>query len=116
MKIKYLADENLRRAIVLGVRRREPEISFVQAFEVGAAGKDDAAVLNIAAQEDRILVSHDVRTMPGHFREFTERNDSPGLILIPQRLALSTAIDELVLLWMASEDTEWINRICYLPI
>ena len=116
MKIKFLADENLRRAIVLGVRRREPGISFLQAFEVGAAGKDDLTVLRIAADEERILVSHDVRTMPRYFHEFTHRQASPGLILIPQKLALSMAIDDLVLLWIASEDSEWVNRICYLPV
>lgn len=116
MKIKFLADENLRRAIVLGVRRREPSISFAQSFEVGAAGQDDPTVLRIAAQQGRVLVSQDARTMPRHFYEFTQREASPGLILIPQKLALSIAIEELVLLWIASEDTEWVNRICYLPI
>lgn len=60
MKITFLADENLRRAVVLGVRRREPGVSFLQSFEVGAAGKDDPTVLQIAAREGRILVSHDV--------------------------------------------------------
>jgi predicted nuclease of predicted toxin-antitoxin system len=64
MRIKFLADENLRRAIVLGVRRRDPGVSFVEAFEVGAVGKSDPAVLGIAAREGRIVVSHDVRTMP----------------------------------------------------
>ena len=48
----FLADENLRRAVVFGVRRREPSISFLQAFEVGIAGKDDLAALQIAAEKD----------------------------------------------------------------
>jgi Domain of unknown function (DUF5615) len=112
LKIKFLADENLRRAIVLGVRRREPSVSFVQAFEAGIAGKDDLAVLRIAADDGRILVSHDGRTMPRHFRAFVGRQASPGLVLIPQTLALGRAIDDLVLLWLASEDKEWINQIC----
>ncbi|HUH61819.1 MAG TPA: DUF5615 family PIN-like protein [Terracidiphilus sp.] len=115
MRIKYLADENLRRAIVLGLRRREPRASFVQAFEVGAAGKDDATVLRIAAELGRILVTHDVRTMPACFQKLIGRQSSPGLILIPQRLALGTAIEELALLWTASEADEWTNQICYLP-
>ena len=84
MKIKFIADEDLRRAIVLGVRRREPGISFLQSFQVGAVGQNDLAVLRIAAEEGRVLVSHDVRTMPQHFYEFTQRQASPGLILIPQ--------------------------------
>jgi len=116
VRIRFLADENLRRAIVLGVRRREPAISFAQAFEVEAAGQDDSTVLRIAAQQGRILVSQDVRTMPQYFYEFTQRETSPGRILIPQKLALSVAIDELVLLWIASDDREWVNRICYLPL
>jgi hypothetical protein len=110
LKIKFLADENLRRAIVLGVRRREPSMSFLQAFEAGAA------ILKIAAEKGCILVSHDVRTMPRYFHEFIHRQASPGLILVPQKLALSAAIEELLLLWMASESNEWDNQICYLPV
>jgi hypothetical protein len=91
-------------------------VSFLQAFEAHAEGKDDLAVLSIAAEAGRILVSHDVRTMPRYFHQFVGQQSSPGLILIPQRLALGTAIEDLLLLWTASEDSEWINRICYLPM
>ena len=116
MKIKFLADENLRRAIVLGTLRREPTISFLHAFEVGAAQRSDLTVLKIAAAEGRVLVSHDVRTMPRYFLEFTRQRSSPGLILVPQRLPISVTIDDLVLLWSASEDFEWVNRLLYLPV
>jgi hypothetical protein len=116
MKIKFLADENLRRAIVLGVRRREPSVNFVQAFEVGAAGVDDLILLRVAAAEGRILVSHDLRTMPQHFRHFIIRQASPGLILIPQKLALSAAIEDLVTISLASEAEEWVNQIRFLPL
>jgi hypothetical protein len=81
-----------------------------------AEGKGDLEVLRISAGEGRILVSHDVRTMPRFFDQFISRQSSPGLILIPQKLALSTAIEELVLLWSASEAHEWENRICFLPV
>jgi predicted nuclease of predicted toxin-antitoxin system len=116
MKIQFLADENLRRAIVFGLRRREPSANFVQAYEAGAAGKDDLAVLQIAAEQNRILVSHDLRTMPQHFRHFVARQTSPGVILIPQKLPLSTAIEQLVMIWLASEAEEWVNQIRFLPL
>jgi predicted nuclease of predicted toxin-antitoxin system len=116
MKIKFLADENLRRAIVLGLRRREPSANFVQAYEAGAAGKDDLTVLQIAAEQNRILVSHDLRTMPQHFRDFVARQTSPGIILIPQELPLSTAIEQLVMIWLASEAEEWLKQIRFLPL
>ncbi len=116
MKIKFLADENLRRAIVLGLRRREPSANFVQAYEAGTAGKDDLTVLQIAAEQNRILVSHDLKTVPEHFRHFISRQASPGVILIPQKLPLSTAIEQLVMIWLASEAEEWVNQIRFLPL
>ena len=116
MKINFLADENLRRAIVLGLRRREPSVSFLQAYEAGAAGKDDLTVLQLAAEQHRIVVSHDVRTMPGHFGQFIPRQASPGVILIPQSLPVSTAIEELLIVWLASEAEEWVNQIRFLPL
>jgi predicted nuclease of predicted toxin-antitoxin system len=116
MKVKLLADENLRRAIVLGLRRREPGASFVQAYEAGVAGKDDLTVLRIAAEQNRILVSHDVRTLPDHFRHFIEQQASPGVILIPQKLSLSSAIEELLIILLASEAEEWANQIRFLPL
>jgi len=79
VKIKFLADENLRRAIILGVRRREPSVSFVQAFEAETAGEDDPTVLRIAAHNGRVLVSHDLRTLPRHFHDFLARQASPGV-------------------------------------
>ena len=84
---------------MLGVRRREPSVSFIESFEAGSNGKDDLTVLEIAAGDGRILVSHDARTMPGYFRTFIARQESPGLILVPQRAALGRVIDDLVLLW-----------------
>ena len=88
----------------------------MQAYEAGAAGKDDLTVLQIAAEQNRILVSHDLRSMPQHFRHFLSRQTSPGVILIPQKLPLSTAIEQLVLIWLASEAEEWVNQIRFLPL
>ena len=116
MKIKFLADEDLRRSILLGVRRREPSVSFLSAFDVGAAGKSDSAVLRVAAEEGRILVSHDFRTMPQHFRRFADSAFSPGVFLLAQSLGPSRAIEELVTIWLASEAEEWANQLWSLPL
>ncbi len=101
---------------MLGLRRREPSVSFLEAFQMGVAGQSDLAVLQIAADQARVLVSHDVRTMPRYFHEFIRTRTSPGIILVPQSLALSAAIEDLALLWTACEEDEWVNRICYLPL
>ena len=42
-------------------------IDFRTAHDVGLAGLNDATVLAIAADEGRLLVSHDISTMPQRF-------------------------------------------------
>jgi hypothetical protein len=79
----------------------------------------DTEVLAMAAAQNRVLVSHDVDTMLGHmlghFRTFTTAgNESSGVFLVPQTLSIGTAIDELLLVWLASEGPEWMNLLVWL--
>jgi len=78
-------------------------------------GLDDQAVLNIAAQDERIPVSHDRRTMQAHFREFTSLHSSPGLILIPQDLSTGRAVENLVFVCEALDSEDLEDRICLFP-
>ena len=73
-------------------------------------------MLAIAAREGRILLTHDHKTMPRHFGDFIASNSSPGLLVIPQHISPSAAVEDLLLIWAATEAEEWINRICYLPL
>jgi len=78
--------------------------------------KDDQ-VLALAAEDQRVLVSHDVGTMPAYFRAFRDAgNHSAGVLLIPQSLDIGSAIDELVLIWLVSEAAEWADRLEWLPL
>lgn len=78
---------------------------------------NDPEVLALAAERQRVLVSHDVGTMPAHFRAFQNAGKhSSGVFLIPQRLDVGTAIDELLLIWLASEASEWQDRLEWLPL
>lgn len=70
-----------------------------------------------ASLQGRILVSHDVTTMPPEFsRLLAEGLDSAGVFMIPQSLAISAAIDELVPIGSASDAQEWRNFLVWLPL
>jgi len=114
--IRPQADADLDPAVVIGVRRREPGVDFQDWRGFIPQAMKDPEVLALAAASGRILVSHDLGTMPRHFAEFVSRHDSPGLIRVPQRTAIRRIIDDLVLLWAASEESEWRNGILYLPL
>jgi hypothetical protein len=116
MKVRYQADADLNADIVSGVLRRVPEIDFQTADELEIANLSDADVLTLAAHEGRILVTHDRRTMPTHFAHFIENHKSPGLIVISQKTEILSAIEDLILLWMASEAEEYANSILTIPL
>ena len=115
MKIRYQADADLNMDIVAGVLRREPQIDFQTADEAGLRGVDDALVLVYAAHSDRILVSHDRKTMPRHFAAFIAAHRSPGLFIVSQNTDVRVAIEELIMIWAASEAEEWINSVVTVP-
>ena len=115
MKIRYQADADLNADIVVGVWRREPMIDFQSADEAGLEGISDPDVLAHAAQEGRILVSHDRKTMPRHFAAFIAATTSPGLMIVSQNADVRLVIDELIMIWAASEAEEWINSIITIP-
>jgi len=93
MKVLYQADNDLRKAIVRGAVRREPRINFRSAQAARLDRAPDPEVLATAADEGRILVSHDFQTMPNHFRQFTRGRNSPGVLLVRQDLAVGEAIE-----------------------
>lgn len=117
MKVRFLADADLNKAIVNGVVRREPSLDFLSAQTAGLRDLTDLEVLALAAEQQRILVTHDVGTMPVHFNTFTASgNRSAGVFLLSQSLDVRTAINELLLVWLVSEASEWENRLEWLPL
>lgn len=116
MKIRFQADADLNEDIVSGVRRREPLIDFQTAAEAGLQGLTDLLVLQYAARGGRILVSHDRKTMPRYFATFIAAETSPGLFIISQTTDVRVAIEELIMIWSASEAEEWVNTMLTVPV
>lgn len=116
MPPKLLADENFNAKIIVGLLRWEPSVDFQTAKQAGILGLADREVFAVAARERRLLVSHDRETMPGHFSRFIAESASAGVLIVSQNLPIREAIEEILLVWSASEADEWRNRIGFLPI
>jgi hypothetical protein len=116
MKIRFQADADLNEILVKAALRREPGIDFQTALAGGLPGLKDREVLALAARSGRLLATHDAKTMPKHFAEFIATETSAGVLIIPQRLPVAQAVDELIVIWGASEAEEWQNRIYILPL
>ncbi|MEM4847381.1 MAG: DUF5615 family PIN-like protein [Thermosphaera sp.] len=116
MKVRFQADADLNQNILLATVRREPDIDFQTALAAGLTSLSDREVLAMAESEGRVLVTHDRKTIPRHFAEFIATQASSGLVVVPQQLSLASAVEDLILIWSASEADEWVNRICFLPL
>jgi hypothetical protein len=70
----------------------------------------------MAARTERLLVTHDQKTMPRHFAAFIRTETSSGLLVIPQHLSIATVVEDLTMIWSITEAEEWINRVSFLPL
>ena len=113
--VHFQADADLNQAIVTGALRRQPNLSFQSAYTARLEGKKDPEVLAIAAQDGRVLVTYDRKTMPAEFGKFILTKNSSGVLILSQKLPVSEAIDAIILIWEASTAEEWINQIMSIP-
>jgi hypothetical protein len=114
--VRFLADEDLDSDIIDGLRSREPAIDVLDVKEAGLRTTKDPALLELAALQGGIVISHDRRTMTRYFGErLAAGKSNPGLFIVPQRRAIAEVIESLLLVWSASQASEWRDAIVYLP-
>ena len=115
--MKLLADENFRGAIVRGLLRRRPDVDVVRVMDVGLGEADDPTILNWAANEGRLVLTHDAATFIGFgYERVVDGRAMPGIIEVRQDLPVGSVIDDLVLLIDVSYEGEWEGRVLYLPL
>jgi hypothetical protein len=115
-QVRFQADWNLNHIIVQAAQRREPTLDFQTAHAAGLLGVSDRDVLARAARAGRLLVTHDFYDMPYHFAACIQEQHSAGVLLVPQRLPVTAVVEDLVLIWMATEAEDWRNCITSLPL
>lgn len=115
MKIRFQADADMHPDIRRGLIRREPAIDFQAASGVIPDGTADPDVLRIAADEGRVLVSGDLRTMRVHFEEFVALRESPGVLLIPSTRSIGATIEGLLFVWLNWTPEDLQNVVQWLP-
>jgi predicted nuclease of predicted toxin-antitoxin system len=81
--LRFAADENLNNKIVRGLLRRNPDLDIVRIQDMGLSGKDDQTILEWAAKEDRILLTHDVTTVTKYaYQRLKQGLPRPGVFEI----------------------------------
>jgi predicted nuclease of predicted toxin-antitoxin system len=116
-RVRFLADHDLNEHIPTGVARREPLIEFLRVRNAGLQRAGDQEILEYAAREGIVVVSHDVNTMPAAaFQRIEHGQPLAGLLIVKQTLAAGPVIDDLLLIWRTTELEEWKDQVVFLPI
>ena len=83
-------------------------------------GLKDPDVLMWACAHHRILLSHDKRSMPGHFYDLLSRlapgEQCPGAMLVPRDSGIGCAIDAVLAIWECGRHEEWRDLFTRLPL
>jgi len=115
--LRFAVDEDFDNRIVRGLLRLLPTLDIVRAQDAGLLGKLDPAVLEWAASENRVLLTHDGSTMTKHaYARVESGRPMPGLFEVGQEIAIGEAIADLMLIATCSFDGEYNSQVRYLPL
>src|SRR5215204_5361506 len=116
MQPAFLADQNIEDVIVERILREEPSVRFVRVREIGLHRASDDVILDYAAANSLIVVTHDVNTMISFAYE-RERSGKQfaGIFVIRRSREVARIVEDLLTVWGASEAEEWHGRVVYVP-
>ena len=115
--LRFLADENFNNQIIRGILRQRPNFDIVRVQDVGLSETDDRVILEWAAQQGRILLTHDVETMTRYAYERVQSGFAmPGVFEISRSVPVGLAIEEMILIAEGSFEGEWEGQVQYLPL
>lgn len=115
--LRLAADENFHNSITRGLLYRRPNLDIVRVQDAGLSGADDSTVLEWAAQEGRVLLTHDVSTITRYaYKRVQAGKQMPGVFEVNRTISIRAAIEDILLLADYSADGEWEGQVCYLPL
>jgi hypothetical protein len=118
-EIRYLLDENIDPIFRTELLRKEPQLLAWRIGDPGTpkSGTLDDKILIWCEENDFILVTNNRKTMPTHLSDhLAEGRHVPGILTLDPDMSIGEIIDELLLIWGASDASEYQDLILYLPL
>jgi hypothetical protein len=115
--VRWLADENFNNNILRALFLESREIDIVRAQDAGLTGKDDENLLEWAAGQGRVILTHDVSTVTAHaYRRIMNGQPMPGVFEVSRSVRVRAAVDDILLITACSLPDEWEGQVRYLPL
>ncbi len=115
--LRLLSDENFNGDIIRGLFLRQPNLDLLRVQDVGLQEVDDPTILAWAANNERIVITHDRATMPDFaYERLVKGEPMTGLFVVNDRMAIRQSIDELLLITYCTDQAERKVNVLYLPL
>lgn len=115
--MRFATDENFDGRVLSGLQARMPDLDIVRIQDTEMYQAPDDKLLEWLAQENRILLTHDVKTMPRYVYERVKSGlFVPGVIEVPQDTPIGLAIDELEIVLSIGLPDDFENQVKYIPL
>lgn len=115
--IKLVTDENFTEPIIRRLRQQSSNFDIVRVQDVGLRTSDDPTILEWAANNNRIVLTHDIATMPDFAYDRVYKGlPMPGMLAVPKTAVFSEVIESLLLIAEDSNEDDWKDRVTFLPL
>lgn len=116
--LRLATDADFNGVVYRALRRKLPDLDIVRAQDVGLRTAEDPEILAWAAEEGRILLTHDRSTMVGFaYQRVTGGLSMPGVFVIrDERDQIGRMVEDILVPVLCSEQDEWKDQVQFLPI
>jgi hypothetical protein len=115
--MRFLADENFDNDILRGVLARLPNLDVVRAQDVEVYQAPDPVLLEWAARENRVVLTHDIQTLTKFAYDRVRAGlPMPGVIEVRKSQPMGDLIDGLEFMLDAGIPSDFENQIRYIPL
>lgn len=116
--VRYLCDEHMPEQLSDAIIQREPSIEIFIVGQVSAPPKGtlDPEVLLFAEREQLALITFDKKSMAGHVANHrASGHHTWGVFSLRNGFSILRYVENLILIWSASEAEDWRDQIEWLP-
>lgn len=115
--MRFATDENFDGRALKGLQERLPDLDIVRIQDTEMYQSSDPELLAWLADEGRILLTHDAKTMPGYVYDRVRAGQSvPGVILIHDDTPIGRTVDELEVMIGAGTPEDFENQVKFIPL
>jgi hypothetical protein len=113
----FLADHNFREEILDGLGRHLPSFDVRRLRELGLAAASDEEILEFAAHERLVVLTHDAATLvPAAWHRVERGVPMEGVALIRWLMPVGTAVRLLSEAISTMPDQDWGGRVHYFAV